>query len=117
MKQSVISLTLVYSLRLRRPTANAKTIRLEKGVGGRSGDYGGLAIQTKDGGYFFTGVTGSFDGDVTTNSNHTIANWVVKLELNSNIEWQRCFDSGEFVSASQTLDNGFIMVGHKDISG
>ena len=69
--------------------------------------------QTSDGGYVATGWTSSNDGDVSGNHGGDHDIWVVKLNANGNIQWQKCFggSSDEYgLTALETVD-GKILIG------
>ena len=67
----------------------------------------------EDGGYAFAGFTISDDGDVF--GNHGSADyWVVKLDANGDIEWQKALGGSGYDVAEaieQTSDGGFIITG------
>ena len=79
----------------------------QKSYGG--GDHDGAASsiqQTSDGGYIVAGWTESF-GVV-----HDA--WVLKLDINGNIQWQKTYGGGDHDGASsiqQTTDGGYIVAG------
>jgi PKD repeat protein len=88
----------------------------QKCLGGSFCDLANGIQQTSDGGYIVTGFTYSNNGDVL--SSHYTATlsdgWVVKLDANGNIEWQKCLGgSGEdfFYSVQQTFDGGYALAG------
>jgi len=99
----------------------------QKCFGGSRNEYASSIIQTKDGGYIFTGVTNSTDGDVlgyhpdTTATSDTILGpyhnsdvWVVKLDTSGKIQWQKCLGGAkndEANSILQTSDKGYILCG------
>jgi len=63
--------------------------------------------QTTDGGYIVSGFMNSPDFSI------------LKLNLNGNVQWQKtydignnCFTGGDVPSIRQTLDGGYIMLGH-----
>lgn len=70
----------------------------QKCLGGTNVDRPSAIKQTVDGGYIITGTTCSWDGDVQ--GSHVVPPaingwaapdiWVVKLDQNGSIEWQRC---------------------------
>src|SRR5436190_13884999 len=65
------------------------TIQWQKCLGGTSYDEAHSVQQTADGGYIVAGFTQSNNGDVT--SNHGGYDyWVVKLNSNGNVQWQKC---------------------------
>jgi hypothetical protein len=99
-------------------------IQWQKSLGGSSWDQASAIQQTTDGGYLVTGSSSSNDGDVT--GNHGDGDlWVVKLDLNGNIEWQKSYggSGGEGAhSIQETSDGGYIVAGYSnsndgDVSG
>ncbi|WP_319642089.1 right-handed parallel beta-helix repeat-containing protein [Methanovulcanius yangii] len=82
-------------------------------LGGWCSDFARSVQQTSDGGYIITGQTWSNDGDVTGNHGEWDA-WVVKLNSNGQILWQRCLggsDIDEAYSIQQTSDGCYIVAG------
>jgi hypothetical protein len=79
-----------------------------KTIGGNGTDTTGLSDdiqETTDGGYIIAGSTDSFgSGDFDS--------WLVKLDSDGNISWQKTY--GEFGASAvqQTLDGGYVMVGN-----
>jgi hypothetical protein len=68
--------------------------------------------QTSDNGYIVAGMTESFgagSGDA----------WVLKLDTNGNVQWQKTYGGSNFDGAAiqQTSDGGYIMVGRTDSFG
>lgn len=92
------------------------TIAWQQCYGGSNRDTARDIHQTSDGGYIFVGSTWSNDGDVSGNHN-PINNrdiWVVKLDTDGTLIWQRCLggtrhDTG--YSVQQTSDGGYIVGG------
>ena len=89
------------------------TLQWQKCFGGSESDVGFSIISTSDGGYVFVGNTKSIDGDISRNHGGTDV-WVVKLDPNGTIEWEKCLggsydDSGR--SIILTLDGGYIFAG------
>jgi hypothetical protein len=88
-------------------------IEWQKTYGGSLDDEARAVLQTKDGGYIFTGATKSNDGDV--NGNHMVGApdvWVVKLDGQGNMQWQKTYggtswDEGN--SIQQTNDGGYVV--------
>ncbi len=69
--------------------------------------------QTSDGGYIAGGVSTTFYGD-----RHY--EWVVKLDSDGNVQWQKTYDiniNSSLRTFSQTVDGGFIMAGDATLSG
>lgn len=95
-------------------------IEWEKNYGG---DYPDILTDlqlTSDGGYIAIGNTSSKSGDVTggygTEGNFFQEGWVVKIDVNGEIEWQRPYGGYEgfveFKNIQQTTDGGFIIGGN-----
>ncbi|KAB2879768.1 T9SS type A sorting domain-containing protein [bacterium] len=82
-------------------------------MGGSDAEEARTIEQTKDGGYILLGTSLSEDGDVTVNNGRRDV-WVVKLNANGAIEWQRSIGSNadeEAVAIAQAPDNGFVVLG------
>ncbi len=66
----------------------------QKCIGGYDGDHPNYITQTDDGGFVITGITRSNNGDVSGNPSWPgtyAAIWVVKLDAQGNIEWQKVY--------------------------
>src|SRR5690349_19302471 len=89
------------------------SIEWQKCFGGTGWDVAESIRQTSDGGYIVAGSTLSNDGDVS--SNHGSQDlWLVKLDNNGNIQWQKCLggtDNDVAFSVQQTTDGGYIVGG------
>ncbi len=110
-------------------TADAQpAIAWAKCFGGSGTDYANAILQTDDKGYLILGTTASADGDV--NGLHdSLGNdpdyWLIKLDENGNMEWQKCLGGTrrEFASAMiKTSDGGYALCGYSwspdgDVSG
>ncbi len=86
--------------------------------GGSKDDKGQSVIQTSDGGFAVTGYAMSDDGD-GSNNNGFHDNWILKLDPQGNVQWERSFGfSGHDHSYDlvQTPDGGFFFVGFLDIT-
>ena len=94
-------------------TNNPPEIVWQKNLGGSSWDIAFANQQTSDGGYIVAGFTESNDGDV--NGNHGGRDyWIVKLDSNGNMIWQKAFGgSGDDHASSiqQTSDGDYIVTG------
>ncbi len=73
---------------------------------------------TQDGGYIVAGYSSSNDGDVTGNhwslAPHFSDYWVVKLDVNGNLQWQKCYggDKNEIAYyIKPTADGGYVVAG------
>jgi hypothetical protein len=99
-------------------------IQWQKSLGGSDYDCAMSIQQTSDGGYIVAGVSLSIDGDVTgALGNYDY--WVVKLDENSAIQWQRSLGGTNSDSANliqQTSEGGYIVAGqsnsnNEDVTG
>ena len=69
--------------------------------GGTNSEETGYSVQqTSDGGYIFTG------GSYVNNSNKI---WLVKINFEGNIEWDKYLGDGSGKSVQQTIDGGYIV--------
>lgn len=92
-------------------TDSEGNIEWQKTYGGSEDEWAHSVIQTSDGGYAIAGFTDSYDGDVTGKHYGSDA-WVVKIDANGTIEWQKCYggDSNDGVNdIKQTNDGGYIL--------
>ncbi len=92
----------------------------QKTLGGSFEDDAYSISQTSDGGYIVAGRTLSNNGDVIGNHGD-YDSWVVKLDGNGTLIWQKTLGGTEEEEASsvqQTLDGGYIVAGFtKSING
>ncbi|MBM2816421.1 MAG: type sorting protein [Ignavibacteria bacterium] len=83
-------------------------------IGGSSDENLNSFIKTNDKGYILAGRSSSKDGDVSGNhGNYDF--WIVKLDSNCNMQWQKCYggsDYDEAIAILQTKDGGYIAGGH-----
>ncbi|HEY2722909.1 MAG TPA: hypothetical protein VGI82_14345, partial [Chitinophagaceae bacterium] len=92
-------------------------IEWQKCYGGHSGDYATAVQLTSDHGYIMTGYTyGADGGDVMGyHGNQDIGDiWVVKTDINGNIQWQKCLGGTYFEIGAliyETIDGGYIVAG------
>lgn len=99
-------------------------IEWQKCFGGTSSEYAEAVVQTFDGGYILAGSAHSNNGDVTFNYGDDDY-WVVKVDVNGNLQWQKSYGGSEFErisSIKQTIDGGYILAGTSksndgDVSG
>ncbi|MBA3827654.1 MAG: T9SS type A sorting domain-containing protein [Taibaiella sp.] len=86
----------------------------QKSLGGTRLENGLSAQQTYDSGYIIAGVTSSTNGDVT--GLHAFDDmWLVKLDKNGNILWEKCYGGSGLDGAfcvRQTIDSGYILAGN-----
>lgn len=93
-------------------------LQWSKTYGGSKDDRGQSLVQTKDGGYALTGYAQSSDGDASVN-NGFHDNWVLKLNTQGEIEWEKSYGfSGHDHSYDilDTGDGGFFFAGFLDIT-
>lgn len=107
--------------------AQAPNVAWQKLVGGSSYDLLRNLMVTPDGGYFVTGwSTSNISGDKTEDAFNSNDYWVVKLDSDRNIEWQRTLGGAPFdeavpgydyqTAACLTADGGYL-VGGSSASG
>jgi hypothetical protein len=88
-------------------------IEWQKTYGGSGFDLAHAIQQTQDGGYVVAGWTGSFGaGDKDA--------WVLKLDANGEIEWQKTYGGSGFDLAhaiQQTQDGGYVVAGWTETFG
>lgn len=85
-------------------------VEWQKAVGGPSSDSGGGLHGTPDGAYIVSGMSYSFHGGMSGNSD----GWFFKIDPAGNIVWQGAYDmwsTDGIVSVDVTADGGFIMGG------
>jgi len=100
-------------------------IEWQKCLGGSGNDYAQCIIQTADGGFAVAGYTNSQDGDVSGIHSYETDCWIVKLNENGAIDWQKCLGGrnyDEAYSIIQTADGGYTVAGFAgstfgDVSG
>jgi hypothetical protein len=70
-------------------------------------------IQTSDGGYMIAGQTDSYDGDVSGQHNSATSDvWLVKIDSQGVIQWQKCYGGTDLESPSQIIpsnDGGYFI--------
>jgi Secretion system C-terminal sorting domain len=99
-------------------------IEWQKSLGGSFLDIAYSIRQTMDGGYIVAGESNSPDGDVT-NVHGSSDYWVVKLNFEGKIEWQKALGGTGIDRANnirQTIDGGYVVIGQSrsnngDVSG
>jgi uncharacterized repeat protein (TIGR01451 family) len=72
----------------------AGSILWQKCLGGSGDDRGVMVKQTADSGFIVTGTTNSIDGDVQGGRGSNDI-WVVKLDKNGAIQWQKCLGGSD----------------------
>lgn len=100
----------------------------QKAFGGSGFDIGLSIISTFDGGYVIAGATESTDGDVTNRTTkvpHADDAWILKLDMDGHIQWQKSFGGSGYDRANSIIassDGGFVFTGFAasndgDVSG
>ncbi len=98
-------------------------IEWDKTFGGDEDDILNSIIQTSDNGYLLGGYSESgISGEKTENSRGSFDYWILKLDNDGNIEWQKTIGGNNIENLSsviQTADGGFLIGGYSDsnISG
>lgn len=88
-------------------------LQWQRCLGGTGEDMAWSVHQTSDNLYIVTGTTFSNDGDVTGNHGNQDY-WLVKIDNNPNLLWQKCFGGSGYdlaYSVDQASDNGCIIAG------
>lgn len=86
----------------------------ERTYGGSTIDIGQSIVATPDGGALLAGWTGSSDGDVSTPLHGVYDGWLVKLDANGDIEWDRTYggsDVDEFADILALPGGEFLVLG------
>ncbi|MFD2515345.1 T9SS type A sorting domain-containing protein [Pontibacter locisalis] len=95
----------------------------EKTFGGEESDWLSDIIQTSDGGYLLGGASSSgVSGEKSEASRGETDFWVIKLDAEGNIEWDRTYGGNTIdwlTQLQQTNDGGYILGGssESDVSG
>jgi hypothetical protein len=96
----------------------AGKIQWQKTIGAKSNEFLRSIQQTSDGGYILGGYSDSpISGDKTEKSQGVSDYWVVKLDADGNIQWQKTIGgSGDDIlySIQQTIDGGYILGGYSN---
>src|SRR5438105_4440064 len=102
---------IIFSVKLN--AQNAPAIEWQKCFGGSDGEIPYSIQQTFDSGFIVAGESTSDDGDVSGNHGYHDY-WIIKLDSNENLVWQKCLGGDQFdvaTSIQQTADSGFIVAG------
>ena len=94
------------------------TFQWQRSLGGSGDDQANSICTTSDGGYVVAGFTNSTDGDITLNKGYADY-WIVKLNSQGNIVWQKTFGGTSqdiATSVKQTTDGGYIVAGYSSSS-
>ncbi|SFB79707.1 T9SS type A sorting domain-containing protein [Kaistella jeonii] len=93
---------------------NSGSIQWQKSLGGSGIEQAWSVQQTTDVGYIVAGSSSSTDGDLNENEGITDY-WIVKLNSNGSIKWQKSFGGSDYdnaASVQQTTDGGYIVAGY-----
>ena len=89
-------------------------------LGGTGIEYATGIQQTTDGGYIIAGYSSSSaNGDVTATNHGGFDDWIVKLDANGNIVWNKLLGGNLWevaTSIQQTTDGGYIVAGYSQSS-
>ncbi len=103
--------------------AEIKTaIQWQKTIGGTDNDNSTCIEQTPDGGYIVGGFSASdSSGEKSSNSKGGIDYWVLKLNAQGNIEWQKTLGGSgdDFLRTINRVSDGYLLAGYSSsgISG
>ena len=89
-------------------------IEWKKCFGGEYSEKAYSIQQTTDKGYIIAGSTRSTTGDISENNHESFVNWIVKLNTDGDIEWEKCLGGSNDENAysiQQTTDGGYIVAG------
>ena len=94
----------------------------QNSIGGSLIDRATISTTSQDGGYVIGGFsTSSSTGDKTENSRGASDNWIVKLDANGNVVWDKTFggSSVDLVRDVLRVSDGYVVGGYSDsgISG
>ncbi|UOY08725.1 hypothetical protein L0P88_09270 [Muricauda sp. SCSIO 64092] len=92
-----------------------KNVVWTKNFGGSGYDSARSIIQTTDGGFAILGMSNSTDGDLSSKNLAVNDYWLVKLDMDGDLEWQKTYggskdDQGQQVI--QTSDGGYAITGY-----
>lgn len=85
----------------------------EKNFGGTEIDEARAITKTNDGNFIIVGDTRSNDQDITTNNGGADL-WVIKINTNGNLLWEKTFGGSNFDvarSINKTFDGGYVISG------
>ncbi|HNP32517.1 MAG TPA: T9SS type A sorting domain-containing protein [Flavobacterium sp.] len=114
MKKAITFLTILLTFGFTQ--AQAPAIEWQKSLGGTNTDEARCIQLTSDGGYIVAGDSNSINVNVTGNHGGPDY-WVVKLDANRNIQWQKSFGgtSTDIANSIQnTPDGGYIVAGQSN---
>lgn len=86
----------------------------QKSYGGNGSDEAQSIIQTSDGGYLVVGNSDSQSGNIT-NPNGGVDYWIIKLDTNGNLVWQKSYGgtgADYAYSTVQSADGNYLVAGY-----
>ncbi|MBC8489253.1 MAG: T9SS type A sorting domain-containing protein [Bacteroidetes bacterium] len=84
----------------------------ERSYGGSSYDMEGKIIQATDGNFYICGAVSSYDGDVQSGNHGDYDVWVVKIDQDGEIIWEKCYGGSgrEDFTNIKLLNNGNLLI-------
>jgi hypothetical protein len=113
-RTNLLVLTVFVLLTLSAYSQTAPDIQWQHALGSSADDYANYTGQTSDGGYVMVGEVRGNDGDVSGFHGGLADAWVVKLDGDGTIQWQKSLGGSAADAATaveQTPDGGYIMAG------
>lgn len=99
-------------------TDGSGTILWQKTIGGSGDDFLTSLYETQDGGFIVgLGSNSNISGEKTENSRGGMDYWILKLDANGNIEWQKTYGGAQpdfDTHVFQTSDSGYFVSGYSD---
>jgi uncharacterized repeat protein (TIGR01451 family) len=92
---------------------SAGTVDWKKNYGGSAIDFITSIKSTSDGGYFAVGSASSQNNGDVAGSHGSRDAWVLKLDVNCNLQWQKCLGGSAMeigTGGFQTADGGYMVV-------
>ena len=93
---------------------NKGNLQWQKALGGSTTESAACVQVTKDGGFIVSGSSNSLDGDVTGIHGQGYDAWIVKLDANGKIIWQKSYGGSINETANyiqNTADGGYVFTG------
>lgn len=87
------------------------TIIWSKNFGGSRGQDAQSVHQLPGNGYIVSGVTSSADGDVTDGIDNMMTRWILKLDDEGNLEWNKIYPDMRGALATEITADGNLVVG------
>lgn len=90
-----------------------------KNYGGSKNDVANAIVKTQDGGAAVLGYTQSINGDISDKTTEGFDFWVLKLDADGNLQWNKTFGGSEDDRGNdilQTNDGGYAILGYSTSS-